>query len=141
MREALSRVDEVYEHLKPHERRELFKLLLRSVEVGERQIVLEIYAGGASDGTEAPDRQRLRGRLEWLPGAVPHSVIVDRFRCGGAVSGRFRRRVGRATTADQALAWAAMLARGDVANRADLAERAGVSRARVTQVLGRKHPA
>ena len=67
VREALGRVDEVYEHLKPHERKELFKLLLRSVEVGEQQIVLEIYAGCASGGAETPDRQRLRGRLEWLP--------------------------------------------------------------------------
>ena len=67
VREALNRVDEVYEHLKPHERKELFRLLLRSVEVGERQIVLEIYAGGTSGGAEVPDCQRLRGRLGWLP--------------------------------------------------------------------------
>ncbi|MSQ29862.1 MAG: hypothetical protein EXR68_05170, partial [Dehalococcoidia bacterium] len=32
--EALRRVDEVYDCLRPHEREELFKLLLRSVEVG-----------------------------------------------------------------------------------------------------------
>ena len=40
----------VYEHLKPHERKELLRLLLRSVEVGERQIVLESYASYAADG-------------------------------------------------------------------------------------------
>lgn len=75
-------------------------------------------------------------RKKWLPGTVAHSVIVDRFRCGGVLSRTSRRRVARVTTADQAVAWAGMLARGDVASRADLAGRVGVSRARVTQVLG-----
>ena len=65
--DALRRLDEVYEQLRPHERKELFRLLLRSVEVGERQIVLEIYAGVLSGGAEAPDSQRRIGRLGWLP--------------------------------------------------------------------------
>ena len=67
--EALRRVDEVYECLRPHERKELFKLLLRSVEVGERQIVLEIYAGVspvASSNDAGADRRRI-GPLGWLP--------------------------------------------------------------------------
>ena len=58
-------MDEVYDCLRPHERKELFKLLLRSVEVGERQMVLEIYAGIPS-----PDGQGVKrriGRLGWLP--------------------------------------------------------------------------
>ncbi|PKN83221.1 MAG: hypothetical protein CVU47_00120 [Chloroflexi bacterium HGW-Chloroflexi-9] len=63
--EALRRVDEVYEHLRPHERKELFKLLLRSVEVGERQITLEIYAGVPSP--DGPGGERRIGRLGWLP--------------------------------------------------------------------------
>ena len=58
-------MDEVYEHLRPHERKELFKLLLRSVEVGERQIELEIYAGVPSPG--GPGVKRRIGRLGWLP--------------------------------------------------------------------------
>lgn len=81
--------------------------------------------------------ERATVAVVWLPAAVPDSVILDRFRCGGVVSRTSRGRVARATTADQAMAWAEMLARGDVANRSDLAERVGVSRARVTHVLGR----
>ena len=67
--EAIRHIDEVYDCLRPHERKELFKLLLRSVEVGERQIVLEIYAGAAAHGAEAGvDAGALRiGRLGWLP--------------------------------------------------------------------------
>ena len=67
--EALRHVDEVYESLRPHEQKELFKLLLRSVEVGEREIVLEIYAGvPAPDAPGSPKQgQRRIGRLGWLP--------------------------------------------------------------------------
>jgi site-specific DNA recombinase len=134
VREALGRVDEVYEHLKPHERKELFKLLLRSVEVGERQVVLEIYAGCASGGGEAPDRQRLRGRLGWLPGAVAHSVMVDRFRC--VLPTRHARTRAAVRSVDTRTEWSEMLAEGVVRNRAELARRLGLSRARVTQILG-----
>jgi hypothetical protein len=56
--EALRRVDEVYDHLKLHERKELFKLLLRSIEVGDRQITLEIYARVPS-----PDGQGVKRRI------------------------------------------------------------------------------
>ena len=68
--DALQKVDEVYDCLKPHERKELFRLLLRRVEVDERQIVLEIYAGPAATRAEAnvdPNGSRF-GRLDWLPG-------------------------------------------------------------------------
>ncbi|MGE0227527.1 MAG: recombinase family protein, partial [Dehalococcoidia bacterium] len=69
IRLALARVDEVYAQLRPHEQKELFRLLLKRVEVGQRQIVLEIYAatnvnvapGGGSLG------QRRIGPLGWLP--------------------------------------------------------------------------
>ena len=67
--EALRHVDEVYDYLRPHERKELFKLLLRSVEVGDRQIVLEIYAGlpAAETPNDARGGGRRIGRLGWLP--------------------------------------------------------------------------
>ena len=67
--DALRHVDEVYECLHPHERKELFKLLLRRVEVGERQITLEIYAGTAPTTVEEeprPSGSRF-GPLDWLP--------------------------------------------------------------------------
>ena len=141
--EAIRHIDEVYDCLRPHERKELFKLLLRSVEVGERQIVLEIYAGAAAHGAEAGvDAGALRiGRLGWLPGAVAHSVVTDRFRCTVNVPPRRRARILPGTVVSepsQAEVWAGMLERGEVGNRAQLARRVGVSRARVTQVLGRQ---
>ncbi len=67
--EALRHVDEVYECLRPHERKELFKLLLRRVEVGDRQITLEIYAGAAPNAVQEkprPSGSRF-GPLDWLP--------------------------------------------------------------------------
>ena len=66
---ALRHVDEVYECLRPHERKELFKLLLRRVEVGDGQITLEIYAGTVPRQTpHSSDITDLRfRRLGWLP--------------------------------------------------------------------------
>ena len=67
--EALRHVDEVYDCLRPHERKELFQLLLRRVEVGDRQIVLEIYAGMTpvtAEGESGSSDLRC-GRLGWLP--------------------------------------------------------------------------
>ena len=76
---------------------------------------------------------------EWLPGAVAHSVVTDRFRCAINVPRRQSTRttsVATVTKSRQTDAWAGMLASGEVASRAELARRVGVSRARVTQVLG-----
>ena len=67
--EALRHVDEVYDCLRPHERKELFRFILRRVEVGDRQIVLEIYAGTApvtAEGEPRPSELRC-GPLDWLP--------------------------------------------------------------------------
>ena len=80
--EALRRVDEVYEHLRPHERKELFKLLLRSVEVGERQITLEIYAGVPSP--DGPSVKRRIGRLGWLPNHSGNRGSGSGYTCCGA---------------------------------------------------------
>ena len=43
VRAALARIDQVYGCLRPHERKELFRLLVRSVVVADREITLEIY--------------------------------------------------------------------------------------------------
>ena len=81
------------------------------------------------------------GRWKWLPGAVAHSVVTDRFRCAINVPPRRREHIlpgAVLSEPSQAEVWAAMLAHGEVGNRAQLARRVGVSRARVTQVLGRQ---
>lgn len=75
----------------------------------------------------------------WLPGLVAQSVLVDRFpwhvdslerRC-------HRERVARKGMGSAAVVteWRDMLVKGLVKNRAELARREGVSRARVTQAL------
>lgn len=140
---VLQHLDEVYASPIPHEQKELFRLVLRRVEVGERQIVLEIYAGALP--TPTPHRGDITdvrfGRLGWLPAAVGHSVVVDRFRCATTVQDpKTKRTRGEpaSATPSQAERWAAMLAGGEVRSRADLARVEGVSRARVTQVLGRR---
>jgi protein subunit release factor A len=68
---ALRDVDAVNADLKPHEQKELVRLLLRRVEVGDREIVLEIYAGAGGTGAQVPNfaksvEQRY-GRPIWLP--------------------------------------------------------------------------
>jgi site-specific DNA recombinase len=83
VREALSNVSEVYECLQPYERKELIRLLLQRAEVSERRIVLEIRAGLEElRSPQARGKSGSRsGRPGWLPGAVAHSVIIDRSRC------------------------------------------------------------
>ena len=68
------------------------------------------------------------------PERWPTPSSVDRFRCSVAV---VRHRYDRlSVTEGQRIQWAEMLARGDVRSRAELARKIGVSRARITQVLG-----
>lgn len=43
VRSALSEFGQVYDCLTPFERKELIRLVLRRAEVGDRQIVLELY--------------------------------------------------------------------------------------------------
>ena len=62
VRDALSRFDEVYDRLKPFEKKELVRLMLHRAEVGDRQIVLEIYPIQVQE--MAPARP---GTLNWLP--------------------------------------------------------------------------
>ena len=61
----------MYACLKPHEQKELFRLLLHRVEVGEREIVLEIYAGASATPAPAPDFtksvEQRSGTPIWLP--------------------------------------------------------------------------
>ena len=78
--------------------------------------------------------------VEWLPESLPHSVLRDVFRVRlPSLVQAARRAVGeRGLRGKQSVAaeWRGLLAGGEVKSRADLARRAGVTRARVTQVLG-----
>ena len=68
VRTALSRFDEVYACLKPHEQRELVHLLIRKAELYDRKIVLEIGGSIPAILAGTPDRSDPRfGRLAWLP--------------------------------------------------------------------------
>jgi hypothetical protein len=67
VRSGLSDIGEVYACLTPFERKELIRLVLRRAEVGDRQIVLELY------GTLMPEMAMAQScsRSEpanWLPG-------------------------------------------------------------------------
>ena len=67
VRSALGKFSEVYACLTPFERKELIRLVLRRAEVGDRQVVRELY------GTLTPEMATAQSRLRseppnWLPG-------------------------------------------------------------------------
>jgi hypothetical protein len=76
----------------------------------------------------------------WLPGLVPQGVLRDAFQVQLTSlvrlvrrATRARLRAGRDAVADE---WRRLLSSEEVESRAALARRAGLTRARVTQVLG-----
>jgi hypothetical protein len=142
VRATRGQIKEIFEDLKPYEQRELMQLVLHRAEVNEREITLEVYAltEAALPGKVGADGDVVRTRPGWLPGLVPQSVAVDRFplrlpslifRC--RKESRIRASDGKAATAKQ---WQGLMDDELVKNRAQLARRLGVSRARVTQALG-----
>jgi prefoldin subunit 5 len=64
---ALGEFSEVYACLMPFERKELIRLVLRRAEVGDRQIVLEMYPVHAPLAAMAQSRSRSEPP-NWLPG-------------------------------------------------------------------------
>ncbi len=58
VRASLTRFKDVYEHLRPFERKELLRLLLHRADVNDRQIVLEIYPMAAPDMEMPQSRSR-----------------------------------------------------------------------------------
>ena len=67
VRASLARFKDVYAQLTPFERKELMRLLLHRAEVGDRQIVLEIYPVTASE-METPQSRSRSEAPTWLPG-------------------------------------------------------------------------
>ncbi len=76
----------------------------------------------------------------WLPGLVSHSVLRDiiQIQLPSIVTFAQRAAARRSRRGAMAVAraWQRMLDEGKAESRADLARRVGVSRARVSQVLG-----
>ena len=75
----------------------------------------------------------------WLPGLVSHRTLRFSFKCQlpSVLKLRHRetnRRIKRGTE-NVVAEWRRLLDEGIVKNRAELARRAGVSRARITQAL------
>ncbi len=70
VRAALENIDALYGALKPFERKELMRLVLRRAEVNERQIVLEIHAGACSPTSQTPSVNGAQRSVipNWLPG-------------------------------------------------------------------------
>ena len=84
VRSALARVGELYACLKPFEQKELVRLVLRSAEVGDRQIVMELYRTEYLQDEQPLEMATAQSipRFEppdWLPGLVPLSVLHDTF--------------------------------------------------------------
>ena len=76
VRASLTRFRDVYAHLKPGERKELMRLLLHRAEVGDRQIVLEIYPI-ASPEMAMPQSHSRSEASNWLPGQVSGELYYE----------------------------------------------------------------
>ncbi len=156
-RAGLANFHRVYEHLRPFEKQELIRLVLHRAEVGDRQIVLELYEGACASFAQAPKSATRFEPPIWLPeaGDFPNGLEFDvalyldcsRKRIDGERRYRFpwdeppeplrpappskRRRPNPVSSARE---WRrSMEERGE--SKAELAHRLGVTRARVTQVL------
>ena len=137
VRAALSQVQQVYACLKPYEQRELVRLVLHRAEVHVRELVLEINGavGQAITPATVYNGSLVRRTQDWLPGAVSQSVFRQAFRIHLRSLVAWSRRRG-SNPGDLRTQWQTLLDLGFAPTRATLARMQGVSRARVTQVLG-----
>lgn len=121
--------------LSPFEQKELIRLVLRRAEVGDRHVTLEIYPIAPQE-LAMPQGASRSVTPNWLPELVRQSVLRDTFAVRlpslvRRVRGEWRHR----RNTDVAAEWQAELDSGRASNRADLARRLGLSRARVTRAL------
>jgi len=137
----LAQVHQVYECLKPYEQRELMQLVVHRAQVTVRELTLEINE--AVCPAIAPASVDLgavvRETQIWLLGLVSQSVLRQRFPVRLASLLKWSR-CKRQTIQEVAESWQGLLESGVAANRAAVARLQGVSRARVTQVLGALTP-
>jgi site-specific DNA recombinase len=67
VRQGLANFRRVYEHLRPNERHEFVGLVLRRAEVGDREIVFELYEEACAALAQARKSGSRSERPDWLP--------------------------------------------------------------------------
>jgi site-specific DNA recombinase len=139
VRTALGQIGAIYAQLRPFEQKELFRLLVHRAEIKPRRMVLEIKTGACSSLAQAPDA--VSGAKRYfspirLPELVTQSVCSDKFPARIPSLRHLTRTRARKGVAVVAAEWQELLAAGTVTSQSELAHRMGVSRARVSQVLG-----
>ncbi len=141
VRASLGQVKDLFGELKPYEQRELMQLVLKKAEVNEREITLEVYALNEPRELEkvGANGDLVRMRPEWLPTPVSQRTFRFSFKCHLPSLIQLRHRETnqriRLGTESVIAEWQHLLDDGVVQNRAELARRVGVSRARITQAL------
>jgi site-specific DNA recombinase len=141
VRMALGQVKELFGALKPYQQKELIQLVLKAAEVNEREIVLEVYAlsEGSLAGKLGGQVEVVRTRPGWLPTLVSHRTIRVSFKCHlpslSQLSHRETNRRIKQGTGKVVAQWRRPLDDGIVKNQAQLAQREGLSRARITRAL------
>jgi chaperonin cofactor prefoldin len=132
----------LYEAAKPEERRELMRLVIRRIVYrGPREpLGFEFFDRGA---VNLP-REGSKLSNEWLPNSSSSKNFATCVILDFAAERKRRLQVHvpkarvRAETLSRADEWERLLAAGEVRSRAEIARREGLSRARVTQILGRR---
>ncbi|MFQ6028916.1 MAG: recombinase family protein [Dehalococcoidia bacterium] len=141
LRATLGQVKGLYGALQPYQQKELMQRILQRAEVNEREITLEVYAltGAELPGKVAAEGAVVRMPPDWLPSPVSHRTLRVSFNCHlPSLTYLHRRekkhRIKRGTD-EIVTEWQRLLDDGVVKNRAELARRIGVSRARITLAL------
>jgi hypothetical protein len=141
VRATLGQIKGVFETLKPYEQRELMQLVLRRAEVNEREITLDIYALTDCSLKEkiGDNGSMVRMRQGWLPVPVSHRTLQFSFKSHLPSLLQLRNRETnhriKQGTSNVVAQWRRLLDDGIVKNRAELARREGLSRARITKAL------
>ncbi len=68
VREGLRNFRRAYEHLRPYEKHDLLRALLRQATVGDREIRIELYEEACAGFAQASQSVSRSGHIEWLPG-------------------------------------------------------------------------
>jgi site-specific DNA recombinase len=143
VRAALAHITEIYAHLQPHEQKELFGLIVHRAEVHANEIRLELHSAALGRNAEGLGASgtvgRVKSRFELpnrLPELVTQSVCSDKFPVRIRSLNHLTRTRAKKGVAVVAAEWQELLDDGTYASQSELAHRMGVSRARVSQVLG-----
>jgi hypothetical protein len=141
----MASISQVYNRLQPFEQKELMQLILQGAEINEREMVLGIRTGACVGASEAPrENGATKGKLrfeppKWLPAPVSHRTFRHSFKCHLPSLIQLRNRETnhriKQGTHKGVAQWRRLLDDGVVKNRAELARREGLSRARITRAF------